>query len=104
MFNEGKEVLSCLNGNPVEEYKQLVRLVLDSGERFRKKHGEWLLYRISDQLFLMMDSWNGHLLLCEGSGEYDYWTGFKGRKLHSFGLDFGGLKVPKTFYGRLQDL
>ena len=76
-----------------EEYKlfkELKSYILKNGERYNKKHGNWIKLQYTNNLFFQLDTWNSSIKLKEGNGEYEYWTGFNGKNHVSLGSDFGG--------------
>jgi hypothetical protein len=77
-----------------QKYFYLIRdLILKYGERFPKKHGEWIKLQFTNDLFFEMDSWDSAIWLTKGITECDYWNGFNGEAQAYLGLDFGGLEI-----------
>jgi hypothetical protein len=97
--------------NDQQKYFFLIRdLILKYGERFDKRHGNWIKLQFTDNLFFQMDSWNYAISLKRGIGEYDYWIGFSGEREKYLGMDFGGLEIHceidilKSWYEKLNDM
>lgn len=88
---------------PKQLHDRLVRFLLENGERFDKKHGNWIKFQISSNKYLQMDSWNKAIELKEGNAEYNYWTGFSGVRRIYFGIDWGGFSpsVPIQVYNSM---
>lgn len=85
-------------------HNDLVAALLNKGECFPKKHGQWVRYWISKTQFLMMDSWNKAIYLREGTGEYEYWCGFSGKQKLYFGNCWGGFEsevAPQVYQSAL---
>ncbi len=62
--NEGKLSYWASYNHEVLRY-----LIREHGEKFNKKHGNWIRLRLNGYWFLEMDSWNGYINLKQGSGE-----------------------------------
>ena len=75
-------------------HEKFVSILFERGERFPKKHGEWIYKKLYDSLFIEMDSWNKHIKIKRGSGEYSYWVGFTGERVDFCGGNFGGFTQP----------
>ena len=93
-------LVSCTD-TPKQAHKRLASLLFEKGERFRKRHGNWIRLRLKGDYFLQMDSWNEAVRIKKGSGEPNHPNtsdvgAFKGKSLHYFGMDFGGHEVPKS--------
>lgn len=77
--------------NQEELHRILASELYKKGERFPKKHGEWIRMKTFDNLWLVMDSWNKAIHVCKGEPVYDnMYTGFKKNKVEYVGMDFGG--------------
>lgn len=76
-------------------YKQLRSFMFLFGEKFKKKHGDWIRLHIYNDLWLIMDSWNGAIKAVHEEPIYDnMFTGFKGYKLFEYlGGEFGGFST-----------
>lgn len=77
-----------------EDHENLVSFMYEYAERHSKKDGHWMIFRLNDDWFIQMDSWNKHIELKQGSGDYEYWCGFKGKKWLYLGGDWGGFSEP----------
>lgn len=64
-----------------DRYNTLVCYILDNGKKFPKKHGNWVKLNLFKDYFLELDSWNGQISFCRGSGEYNEWLGFNGKNI-----------------------
>lgn len=76
--------------NKLKAYTDVRDLLYEKGTYFPKKHGSWIRLYLNKGYFLSLDTWNGKVLLQEGSGLYNYWTGFSGRAITMYGYEFGG--------------
>lgn len=84
-----------------QTHKRLASLLFNKGERFRKRHGNWIRLHLKGDYYLQMDSWNKAVEIKKGSAKPNHPNssdvgGFKGKSLHYFGMDFGGYEVPKS--------
>lgn len=68
-----------------EMLNDIRNILLNNGEKFPKKHGNWIYLKVSDGFF-SMDSWNGAIWHHNGEPEYEYWTGFTGMSKTYLGL------------------
>ena len=76
----------------------LVRMIHDHGEKFPKRHGNWIKLQLNGSWFLEMDSWNKQIYLKQGLGDpknkdlnhFNDACGFEGKNWLSLGCNFGG--------------
>lgn len=77
-------------------FNEIISLVLIKGERFQKKHGNWIRLAIHElpDTWLVMDSWNSNVRVVAGSCTYDnMYTGFTYYvMLERLGMYFGGFE------------
>lgn len=59
-----------------DKYNTLVCYILDNGQKFPKKHGNWVKLNLFKDYYLSLDTWNGYISFCKGRGEYNEWLGF----------------------------
>jgi hypothetical protein len=81
-----------------DQYNELVGLVSEKGEHFRKPHGEWVRLRLDDDpngLYLQLDTWSKAMGLKRGPGDYHLYGGFDslGGFVEYLGIDFGGFEL-----------
>ena len=83
-----------------ELHIMLASLVVAKGEWFQKKHGSWYKLQITEDFFMVLDTWSGFLCLKSGSGKYCQWVGFHGKLRINFGLRFGEYmaNISETYY------
>ena len=81
------------NDDRIKYYKLIRDLIYKYGERFDKKHGNWIKLQYTKDSFFEMDSWNRAIRLKQGTGHYNYWTGFEGVSKQYIGIDFGSLEI-----------
>ena len=83
-MNEGKLAYWASYNHEV-----LYHLIKKHGEKFPKKHGNWIRLNLNGDWFLEMDSWNGYVTLKQGNGEpknkpsnplFNDVCGFQGKK------------------------
>ena len=87
------KIIETYLGLRLENYHDiLTNLILKYGEKFEKKHSNWIKLDLDDGKFLEMDSHNYAITLKMGSGEHDKWLGFSGEELIYFGINFGGFE------------
>jgi len=67
-------------------------LVCSFGNHFDKKHGDWVKLQYTNDSFFELDTWNSRILLKQGSGDYDFWCGFKGEIKQNLGMNFGSFE------------
>lgn len=82
-----------------EQYhSELVSLIHELGEKFPKKHGNWIKLNLDNNCFLQMDSWNKQIHLKQGTGipknkelhKFNDVCGFEGKVWMGMGMAFGG--------------
>jgi len=79
-----------------EDHCDLALIMWNHGDQQEKKHGKWIILKLNDDWFLQMDSHNSYIHLKQGSGEYEYWNGFSGKKWMFLGGNFGGFSHPEN--------
>ena len=52
-------------------HRSLVMKLLKKGEKFYKRHGNWIRYNMYDDIWLIMDSWNEKIELVKGIPLHD---------------------------------
>jgi len=73
-----------------EKFDLLYKIIFNFGQKYDKKHGNWIKIHYFKDAFFQMDSWSKAITLKQGNGEYEYWSGFEGKKINYIGLDYGG--------------
>lgn len=70
-------------------HSRLINLIKEKGISLPKKHGKWAKFELDKNMFFQVDTYNSEITLRQGSGEYNFWTGFSGSSILYFGCDFG---------------
>ena len=89
-----------------DKYTTLVRYISRNGEKFPKKHGNWIKLNLFKDYYLSLDSWNSSIDFQRGLGKYNEWSGFGNEykkqdiRISHLGIDFG---VFKCYNERLLD-
>jgi hypothetical protein len=73
-----------------EIYTKIANEIFDNGERYPKKHGNWMRLKLDNDEYLCMDTWNRAIHLVKNAVYDNQWTGFTGEDVAYLGLDFGG--------------
>jgi hypothetical protein len=80
-----------------QRYDHLAKMVFVHGERFDKQHGSWIRLRLTDDVYLTMDSWSKAIWLrSDGARFRNPVTGFGGRLIERLGIDFGTAELYAT--------
>ena len=76
-------------------HERLTSLLFKHGERFQKKHGNWIRLSFDSSSHFIMDSWNKNIKVVYGECNYDnQHTGFDNYKtVASLGVNFGGFEL-----------
>lgn len=82
-----------LIGEARELHLKLSQMIRKLGQSYPKKHGSWIILKVSNGRFFELDSWNHSIKMKQGSGEYDYWNGFNGNTIIYFGLFWGNFET-----------
>jgi hypothetical protein len=72
------------------KHRDIASFIINQGEKYPKKHGEWIKYKLVGNIYLTIDSWNESIWIIRNAKYDNYWTGFSGEKIKYLGMDFGG--------------
>ena len=86
-INIKKQVIIISTHN---KYKELVNLIHKYGEKYPKKHGNWIKLHYIKDYYFCMDSWNERISLYKNP-IIEYWN-IEGELICTLGIDFGGFK------------
>jgi hypothetical protein len=84
-----------------EKYKNFASMIYEHGERFPKKHGEWVRIQYTNEYYFVIDSWNSCISMVKNPKYKDIYNGFTGTLVKiqdqsTFGINFGGCEVNIT--------
>lgn len=75
-----------------DKYKKLVSLIYKFGEKYPKRHGEWIRLQYINDYYFCMDSWNNSISLVHNA-IYENEAGFSGKEEKYLGIDWGGFEL-----------
>jgi hypothetical protein len=84
-----------------EVHDKIERIIRKHGESFDKRHGNWVRLHFDEDLWFTLDTWNSAVTLVKGSGE-PTGAGFRGEKVHYFGMNFGGRTEADLTLGKMK--